>query len=61
MPSRRCTGPPAPSYLEAKLEQVEDGELLAERMQDVVSKEEVEGNEALSSFRVMPDGMLTVR
>ena len=52
---------PAPSYLEAKLEQVEDGELLAERMQDVMSKEEVEGNEAFSSFRVMPDGMLKVR
>ena len=51
---------PAPSYLEAKLEQIEDGELKPESWKEVTTKEDSDDT-ASGSIRLMPDGSIKVR
>ena len=48
---------PAPSYLDWRFEQLEDGELRAEPLSDVVSKEEVADDE-WGGARIGPDGSI---
>jgi len=51
---------PAPSYLEARLEQVEDGELAAEQLTEVVSRDEARENN-WGSARILSDGTLKLQ
>jgi hypothetical protein len=50
----------APGLIEAKLEQLEDGELLVESLQDIVSKER-SNSEGSQEIRIDSDGRIKVR
>ena len=51
---------PAPCYIEARLEQIEDGELIAEPLTDVVSREETR-EDNWGAARVLADGTLKLQ
>ena len=51
---------PAPCYMEWSLEQVEDGELLAEQLDIVISKEEAT-EDNLGGAQILPNGGVRVQ
>ena len=51
---------PAPAYIEARLEQMEDGEIIAEQLTAVLTREDMKDN-SWGAARVMADGTLKLQ
>ena len=51
---------PLPAYIEARLEQIEDGELAAEQLAEVVSRDEAK-EDGWGSARILADGTLKLQ